>query len=78
MIASLVSLVLLVRWLGLAGVGWTGVATSAYDATAVYLIYRSGMRADAAVRRATPLATDPAAASPNAAAGFPPDGVARS
>lgn len=44
---SLVSLVLLHKWLGLAGVGWAGVATATYDTVAVYLVYRWSLRDDA-------------------------------
>jgi len=38
--ASLISMVVLVRWLGLIGAGWSAVATGFYYATAVYLVYR--------------------------------------
>jgi len=46
-VASIGSLVVLYRWLGLIGVGWAGVGLAAYDALAVHLIYRWGMRTDA-------------------------------
>ena len=39
-VASLTSLVLFVQWFGYLGAGWAGVATGAYDALAVYLIFR--------------------------------------
>jgi O-antigen/teichoic acid export membrane protein len=38
--ASLISLVVLVRWLGTPGAGWAGVATGAYYAAAVSAVYR--------------------------------------
>jgi len=46
-VASVASLVLLFRWLGLIGVGWSGVALGVYDSLAVYVVYRRGMRTDA-------------------------------
>lgn len=39
-VGSLASMVLLVRWLGAAGAGWTGLATTVYFAVAVLSIYR--------------------------------------
>ena len=53
---SIVTLVLLVKWFGLTGAGWAGVATGAYDAIAIYLVY---VRKIAKGKRAQPDAVPP-------------------
>lgn len=72
-VLSLGSLLLLERWLGLSGVAWAGVATSAYDSIATFVVYRWGMRNDAGRSDAPllPVQADPVLGSTL----LPPDGA---
>lgn len=74
-VSSLVSLVVLERWLGLSGVAWAGVATGAYDSIAVYLVYRWGTRTDAAGRSDAPPLLPTQAGPALESTILPPDGA---
>lgn len=74
-VVSLISLFMLVHWLGYIGAGWAGVATGAYDALAIYLIYRRDVIGYAQTRRGDAVPVIPAVDAPVSNPLVPPDGV---